>query len=48
MRKSFQKFDTLQECLEDAEDLLDLRVAQKHEGDAPTISLLELEKEFGI
>ncbi len=45
---TYQEFVALQEWLEDAEDLLDLRVAQKEEADAPTISLSELEKEFGI
>jgi len=45
---SYQEFVALQEWLEDAEDLLDLRAAQKEEADAPTISLSELEKEFGI
>ncbi len=34
--------------LKDAEDLLDLRAAQKEEADAPTISLSEMEKEFGL
>ncbi len=45
---SYQEFVALQEWLEDAEDLLDLRAAQKEEADAPTISLSEMEKEFGI
>ena len=31
-----------------AEDLSDLRTAQKAEANAPTVSLSELEKEFGI
>jgi hypothetical protein len=44
----YQEFIALQEWLEDAEDLLDLRAAQKEESDAATISLSELEKEFGI
>lgn len=44
----YQEFVALQEWLEDAEDLLDLRAAQKEELHAPTISLTELEKEFGI
>ncbi|HXG83715.1 MAG TPA: hypothetical protein VNI84_06775 [Pyrinomonadaceae bacterium] len=34
--------------LEDAEELLDLRAAQKEEADAPTVNLSELEKEFEI
>ncbi len=45
---SYQEFVALQEWLEDAEDLLDLRAAQKDEANAPTINLSELEKEFGI
>jgi hypothetical protein len=45
---SYQEFVALQEWLEDAEDLLYLRTAVKEEANAPTISLSELEKEFGI
>ncbi len=44
----YQEFIALQEWLDDAEDLLDLRAAQIEEADAPTTSLPELEKEFGI
>jgi len=45
---SYQEFVALQEWLEDAEDLLDLRAAKEEESDAPTISLSEIEKEFGV
>lgn len=45
---SYQEFLALQQWLEDAEDLLDLRAAQKEESDAVTTTLSELEKEFGI
>ena len=45
---SYQEFVALQEWLEDAEDLFDLRAAQNEEADAPTVSLSELEEEFGI
>jgi len=45
---SYQEFLALQQWLEDAEDLLDLRAAQKDEANTPTISLSEVEKEFGI
>ncbi len=45
---SYQEFVALQEWLEDAEDLLDLRAAQKEETNTPTINLSEIEKEFGI
>ena len=45
---SYQEFVALQEWLEDAEDLLDLRAVQKEEADATTISLSEMEKEFGL
>lgn len=34
--------------LEEKEDLLDIRAAQKEEANAPTISLSEMKKEFGI
>ncbi len=44
----YQEFLDLQQWLEDAEDLLDLRVAQKDEANAPTVGLAEVEKEFGI
>ncbi len=45
---TYQEYVALQEWLEDAEDLLDLRTAQKEEANAPTISLSEMEKEFKI
>ncbi len=45
---SYQEFVALQEWLEDAEDLLDLRAAQKEETNTPTINLSEIEKEYGI
>lgn len=45
---SYQEFLALQQWLEDAEDLLELRAAQKEEANLPTINLSELEKEFGI
>ena len=45
---SYQEFVALQEWLVDAEDLLDLRAAEKEEADAPTTTLSELKKEFGI
>ena len=45
---SYKEFTALQEWLENAEDLLDLRAAQKEESHLPTVSLSELEKEFGI
>lgn len=45
---SYQEFVALQEWLEEAEDLLDLRAAQKEEADTPTIGLSEIEKEFGV
>lgn len=44
----YQEFLALQQWLEDAEDLLDLRNAQKDEADASTISLAEVEKEFEL
>lgn len=45
---SYKEFIALQEWLENAEDLIDLRAAQKEEANLPTISLSELEKEFGM
>lgn len=45
---TYQEYVALQEWIEDAEDLLDLRAAQKEEANAPTISLAEIEKEFEI
>jgi len=45
---SYQEYVALQKWLEDAEDLLELRAAQKAEADLPTLSLSDLEKEFGI
>jgi hypothetical protein len=45
---SYQEFLALQQWLEDAEDLLDLRAAQKEEAEEATVDLAELEKEFGI
>ena len=44
----YQEFVALEKWLEDAEDLLDLRAAQKEEADLPTVDLSKLEKEFGI
>ena len=45
---SYQEFVALQEWLEDAEDLLELRRAQKEKANELTTSLSEVEKEFGI
>ena len=45
---SYQEYVALQEWVEDAEDLLDLRAAKVAEGDKPTFSLAQIEKEFGI
>lgn len=45
---SYQEYVALEQWLEDAEDLLDLRIAQNEEANAPTTSLSEIEKEFGI
>jgi hypothetical protein len=44
----YQEYVALQEWLEDAEDLLDLRAAKKEDADAMTIGLSDLEKEFGV
>jgi hypothetical protein len=37
-----------EEILADAEDLIDLREAKAEEGSAPTISLDEVKKRFGL
>jgi hypothetical protein len=39
----YEEFIALQEWLDDVDDLLDLRAAKESEGDAPTISLKEVE-----
>jgi hypothetical protein len=44
----YQEYVALQEWLEDAEDLLDLRAAKKEDANTMTIGLSDLEKEFGI
>ncbi len=44
----YEEFLLLQERLEDAEDLADLRDAVRAEGDGPTISLEELKVRLGV
>ena len=44
----YQEFLALQERLEDAEDLLELRKAKKADTDEPSIPLEEVERRFGI
>ena len=44
----YEEFVALQEVLADAEDLLQLRQAKKEEGSAPTVSLDEVKKRFGL
>lgn len=39
---------TIEEMLEDAEDLLDLRQAKEEDDGAPGTPLAEVEKEFGL
>ena len=39
----YEEFVALQEWLADVEDLLDLRDAKEAEGDAPTVSLTDVE-----
>ena len=44
----YEEFVALQELLADAEDLLQLRQAKQEEGDAPTVSLDEVKRRFGM
>ena len=44
---SIEEFQSLQDYLEDMEDLLDLRRAKTEEGDAPTVTLSELKQRLG-
>jgi hypothetical protein len=44
----YEEFLTLQEMLEDAEDLLTLRAAKRAEQDAPTISLAQIKQEYSL
>ncbi len=44
----YEEFEILQEMLEDARDLLELREAKALEGNAPTISLGEVKKRLGL
>lgn len=44
----YEEFCTLQEYLEDIEDLIDLRTTKKQEANKPTISLKAAKKELGL
>lgn len=44
----YDEFVALQQLLDDAQDLVDLRVAVASEKDAPTISLEEMKAELGV
>jgi hypothetical protein len=44
----YEEFLALQECLAEAEDLLELRKAKKDEGRKPSISLAEAKRQLGI
>jgi hypothetical protein len=44
----YEEFVAIQEMLEDATDLLELRNAKRDEGGAPTVSLDELRSRFGL
>lgn len=44
----YEEFVAIQELLADAEDLIELRLAKSAEGNAPTVSLEEVKKKFGI
>jgi hypothetical protein len=44
----YEEFLELQQLLNDAQDLMDLRDAKKAEGQAPGITLAEARKELGL
>lgn len=44
----YEEFVALQELLEDAEDILDLRTAKQEEKDKPSVSIEDLKKELGL
>ncbi len=44
----YEEFLKLQELLEDAEDLLELRQAKKEETRKPTVPLAEVRRRFGL
>jgi len=44
----YEEFVAVQELLEDAEDVLDLRAAKDEEKDRPSIAIADLKKELGM
>ena len=44
----YEEFVALQELLEDAEDVLDLRTAKQEEKDKPSVSIEKVKKELGL
>ncbi|MFH1108539.1 MAG: type II toxin-antitoxin system Phd/YefM family antitoxin [Planctomycetota bacterium] len=44
----YDEFLAIQDLLSDAEDLIELRQAKAEEGDAPTVSLAEVRRKFGL
>lgn len=44
----YEEFVALQELLEDAEDVLDLRTAKQEEKDKPSASIENVKKELGL
>ncbi len=44
----YEEFIVLQELLEDAQDVFDLRAAKKKEKTKPSISIEEVKKKFGL
>ncbi len=45
---TYEEFETLQELLADAQDLLDLREAVEAEGDEPGVPIEEVKKQLGL
>jgi hypothetical protein len=44
----YEEYVALEELLEDAQDLLDLRAAKEVEGDQPSTPLADVKKNFGL
>ena len=44
----YEEFVALQDLLDDAEDVLDLRAAKQEEKDKPSVSIDDVEKNLGL
>ena len=45
---TYEEFVAIQELIEDAEDVLDLRAAKQEEKSKPSVSLEDVKKDLGI